>query len=764
LPLSVIVVAYDMARELPRTLQSLSVGYQRDVQPSEYEVIVVDNGSPTPIDESVFAGLSGQFRLIRLDDAAPSPARAVNVGLQVARGETVGVLLDGARLVSPGLVHFALTGSRMYPRSAVVALGWYLGYDYQRYALEAGWTQADEDKLLKAIDWPSDGYRLFEIATMDECSVGGWFEPIFESNALFLPAAVWEELGGYDERFDSAGGGLINYDTLRRASGVDGLRWVILLGEATFHQLHGGIATNAPWSDIQEAMGGWTAQYQSLRGLDPVPLALPNPSFVGTVPPGLRSRYAHALNTKLHGEGFHLAPIPPPVALPEPEEAPQGLPAQWVAAATDAATRGLDIEATAFARFARVAGADTSEVGPLLGCVAAEGSISDLPSARLAQFHVTSALAYHRAGLLDRAAAEYDEALAIEPGKEEAYLGLSMTKMPGPFYWEVLRRLHEHLEPDTYLEIGVADGASLTLARPPTVAVAVDPVLAVRHPISVECHFFPETSGEFFSSHDARRLFGGKGPDLVFIDGLHEYGAVLEDFAHVEAIADPDTIVVLHDMIPFDELTQRPERVHAFHTGDVWKLLHCFADVRPDLSWFTVRTPPSGLTFVTRLDPTSTVLADRRADLVERYRRLDYDETRSTPGPVLENEWDLVAERLDQWKKPRRAPSSTAGNGEASSDLVTVELASRAALARRIRRLDHELQTAKVNRRVAYPELEPSAARAEVQVRLAQLHHARAALEMKNAELEAVRRTRLFRWSSPLRKVYGSLRRQSNRA
>ena len=49
--LSVIVIIYDMAREAPRTLQSFAVPYQTGIAPEDYEVIVVDNGSPTPLGE-----------------------------------------------------------------------------------------------------------------------------------------------------------------------------------------------------------------------------------------------------------------------------------------------------------------------------------------------------------------------------------------------------------------------------------------------------------------------------------------------------------------------------------------------------------------------------------------------------------------------------------------------------------------------------------------------------------------------------------------
>ena len=40
-----------MARELPRTLKTLSADIQKNIEPEESEVIVVDHGSSKPFDE-----------------------------------------------------------------------------------------------------------------------------------------------------------------------------------------------------------------------------------------------------------------------------------------------------------------------------------------------------------------------------------------------------------------------------------------------------------------------------------------------------------------------------------------------------------------------------------------------------------------------------------------------------------------------------------------------------------------------------------------
>ena len=79
--LSVILISYDMAREIPRTLQSLSRGYQQGALDLAYEVLLVDNGSPEPLNEATWADVDVPVRLIRVQDAAPSPAGAINTAL-----------------------------------------------------------------------------------------------------------------------------------------------------------------------------------------------------------------------------------------------------------------------------------------------------------------------------------------------------------------------------------------------------------------------------------------------------------------------------------------------------------------------------------------------------------------------------------------------------------------------------------------------------------------------------------------------------------
>ncbi|HEY5173462.1 MAG TPA: glycosyltransferase family A protein [Acidimicrobiia bacterium] len=258
---SVVVVTYDMARELPRTLQSLAVPYQRDIGADDYEVIVVDNGSPEPVDPSLRDRFPGHLRHARIDPAPPAPARAANLGLQMASADFIGLVLDGARMASPKLLACALRASRLAERPIVATLAWHLGPTQHVDATDTSYDRDTEDALLAEIDWTHDGYRLFGVSTLAASSSRGWFRPMGESNGLFMPRSLWEELGGLDERFLLPGGGLSNHDLFRRACELDGVQLVVLLGEGTFHQIHGGAATSGRfgWDEMHD-------EYVALRG------------------------------------------------------------------------------------------------------------------------------------------------------------------------------------------------------------------------------------------------------------------------------------------------------------------------------------------------------------------------------------------------------------------------------------------------------------------------------------------------------------------
>ena len=69
LRLSVIVLAYEMTREIPRTLCSLSRTYQEGAADLDYEVLLIDNGSPVPLDPATWAHIDVPVQTLRIEEA-----------------------------------------------------------------------------------------------------------------------------------------------------------------------------------------------------------------------------------------------------------------------------------------------------------------------------------------------------------------------------------------------------------------------------------------------------------------------------------------------------------------------------------------------------------------------------------------------------------------------------------------------------------------------------------------------------------------------
>jgi hypothetical protein len=266
--LSIVIVYYSMERELPRTLAALSAKYQLGISEREYEVIVIDNGSPKPINPHLLSDFGGTVRHYRIDTATPSPAAAINQGVALSRGEILGIMVDGAHIVTPGVLGLARSAFAAFSNPIVLTRYFYLGPGEQNVTVEQGYTQDVEDLQLNRIDWPRDGYRLFEIGSA--YNIGGaaphWLQRPPESNCIFMKRRVFEEIGGCDLRFDLPGGGLLNMDLYIEAAGLSDTVIVSLIGEGSFHQVHGGTTTSIPVSERVARVAGYREQYRSIRG------------------------------------------------------------------------------------------------------------------------------------------------------------------------------------------------------------------------------------------------------------------------------------------------------------------------------------------------------------------------------------------------------------------------------------------------------------------------------------------------------------------
>lgn len=223
---------------------------------------------------------------------------------------------------------------------------------------------------------------------------------------------------------------------------------------------------------------------------------------------------------------------------------------------------------------------------------------------------------------------------------------------------DLLAQLHERVQPETYLEVGVRWGDSLTLAR--CISVGIDPAFKITRELHGHIHLERTTSDEFFAREDPLSVFEGRPVDLAFIDGLHLAEFALRDFINLERHMAPGGVVVFDDMLPRNPLEASRVRKTRAAPGDVFKVVTVLRQNRPDLAVLPVNTSPTGTLVVTGLDPSSTVLGDRYEELVPFLEARDPQEvpdellhrTSALEADVLLNsvDWDLA-------RKLRHAPA-----------------------------------------------------------------------------------------------------------
>ena len=216
-------------------------------------------------------------------------------------------------------------------------------------------------------------------------------------------------------------------------------------------------------------------------------------------------------------------------------------------------------------------------------------------------------------------------------------------------YFALLERLHERLRPRTYVEIGVHLGRSLGRVLPDTRSIGIDPEPIVADPAVEETStIFRMTSDEFFATKDLRAELGGLPVDFAFIDGMHLFEYALRDFTNLERFCTDRTVILVHDCFPAQRAHAERERKTTAWSGDVWKLVPCLREQRPDLRVAAVDIRPAGMGIITNLDPESTVLADSYDEIAARYLALDFDwveEDKAERLARIDHDWDAI-ERL----------------------------------------------------------------------------------------------------------------------
>jgi len=255
-----------MISQAKNTLYSLSPAYQQNVTEHDYEVIVVENVSKNVLGKDVALHYGNNFKYFLREEKSKSPANAICYGVKQAWGTYIAIMIDGARMLTPGVIHYTLAAHRMTAGAFVSVPGYHIGCELQQEAVKSGYDETVESGLIKRINWPEDGYRLFEIACFSGTCSNGFFNPIAESNCFSVRKSLYEATGGCDLRFDLPGGGLINLDIYKRFCEMPDMKLFILPGEGTFHQFHGGVSTGMQHDKLKMTLlPEFHKQYREIR-------------------------------------------------------------------------------------------------------------------------------------------------------------------------------------------------------------------------------------------------------------------------------------------------------------------------------------------------------------------------------------------------------------------------------------------------------------------------------------------------------------------
>ena len=294
--LSIVIVVHRMSRQARNTIRSFTPPYQLHVDAHEYEVIVVENESEDLLGEQAATEIADNVRYFLRPNEGHSPVPALQAGLAAARGRLLCVVVDGARMVTPRVVHYALAAFRVTPHAVVCVPGYHLGEAEQHS--NPGHDEEVERRLLEHIDWTTDGYRLFEVSTFFQGRhQQGYLRPLMESNCVFFRRDAYQQIGGVDTRFDMPGGGMVNLDLYKRLVERREAELFVTPGEGTFHQYHGGVTTKAD-DKREELLASFRAQYAEIRGTH-YTFPEKTPRLIGAVPgwamPALEFSSSYAL-------------------------------------------------------------------------------------------------------------------------------------------------------------------------------------------------------------------------------------------------------------------------------------------------------------------------------------------------------------------------------------------------------------------------------------------------------------------------------------
>ena len=204
---SIVIPTYARPERLRDCLAALA---QQTMAADTFEVVVVDDGSPQPVEPLANTALhSPAVRVIRQQNAGPAAAR--NRGVAEARGELI-VLTDDDCLPTPSWLESLVTAHRQCPDAVVGGITF---------------NGLTDDLFATTSQMIID--LVYEHFNRDETSAY-----LLTSNNMLCSRAAYGELGGFDTSFSRAGAEDRDFCDRWRASG----RPLRLVPAATIEHRH----------------------------------------------------------------------------------------------------------------------------------------------------------------------------------------------------------------------------------------------------------------------------------------------------------------------------------------------------------------------------------------------------------------------------------------------------------------------------------------------------------------------------------------------
>jgi hypothetical protein len=190
-------------------------------------------------------------------------------------------MIDGARLLTPRVIRYTLDAFTINSNALVAVPGYHIGEHDHKFNNINLHDEETEQQLLININWPENGYSIFDISCFSGANTHGYLHPLLESNCLSVSKKALLAYGGAKEEFKSPGGGAVNLDLYRGLCLDPEAQLFILAGEGSFHQYHGGVTTMQR-DDLDELLNNFQEEYKTVNG-EYYQAARREPTLIGAI-------------------------------------------------------------------------------------------------------------------------------------------------------------------------------------------------------------------------------------------------------------------------------------------------------------------------------------------------------------------------------------------------------------------------------------------------------------------------------------------------